>query len=160
MVQARPSVFEKNNADGVKRVQTTKNQAYAFLMESSQIEYEMQTKCDLKQVGGWLDSKGYGIAMPIDYPYRGAINTAILKLQEEFKLKEMKDKWWKKMRDEPLCPVSSSEKGSTELALSNVGGVFLVLGIGVGIAFALALVEFLWNVRKVSVEEHVSFILN
>jgi ionotropic glutamate receptor len=161
MIQARPSVFEKNNADGVKRVQTTKNRMYAFLMESSQIEYEIETKCDLKQVGNWLDSKGYGIAMPIDYPYRSAINTAILKLQEDSKLIELKDKWWKKMRDEPSCPsIRSSEKSSSELALANVGGVFLVLGIGVSVAFVLAILEFLWNVRNVSVEEHVSLDLD
>jgi ionotropic glutamate receptor len=161
MIQARPSVFEKNNADGVKRVQTTKNRMYAFLMESSQIEYEIETKCDLKQVGNWLDSKGYGIAMPIDYPYRSAINTAILKLQEDSKLIELKDKWWKKMRDEPSCPsIRSSEKSSSEVALANVGGVFLVLGIGVSVAFVLAILEFLWNVRNVSVEEHVSLDLD
>lgn len=43
-----------------------------------------------------------------------------------------------------------------DLALANVGGVFFVLGIGVGIAVVLAIFEFLWNVRSVSVEEHVS----
>lgn len=46
-------------------------------------------------------------------------------------------------------------ESSNELALSNVGGVFLVLGIGVAVAFILAILEFLWNVRNVSVEEHV-----
>lgn len=65
MASAKPSVFEKNNADGVKRVLTTKNQLYAFLMESSQIEYEVERNCELKQVGGRMDSKGYGIAMPV-----------------------------------------------------------------------------------------------
>lgn len=65
MQSSKPSVFEKSNADGVKRVQTTKNQLYAFLMESSSIEYEVEKNCDLKQVGTWLDNKGYGIAMPV-----------------------------------------------------------------------------------------------
>lgn len=64
MVSAKPSVFEKTNAEGVKRVQTDKKGYYAFLMESSSIEYEVERNCDLKQVGAWLDSKGYGIAMP------------------------------------------------------------------------------------------------
>lgn len=64
MISAKPSVFEKTNAEGVKRVQNEKNNLYAFLMESSSIEYEVERNCDLKQVGSWLDSKGYGIAMP------------------------------------------------------------------------------------------------
>lgn len=37
-----------------------------------------------------------------------------------------------------------------------MGGVFLVLGVGIALAYVLAIVEFLWNVRNVSVEEHVS----
>lgn len=48
------------------------------------------------------------------------------------------------------------EEGELALALANVGGVFLVLGIGIALSYVLALVEFLWNVRNVSVEEHVS----
>lgn len=34
-------------------------------MESSQIEYFTQQNCNLTQVGGQLDSKGYGIALPM-----------------------------------------------------------------------------------------------
>lgn len=64
MKSADPSVFESSNEEGVKRVLTSKGM-YAFLMESSSIEYEMERNCDLMQVGGWLDSKGYGIAMPV-----------------------------------------------------------------------------------------------
>ena len=47
--------------EGVKRVQDSKG-LYAFLMESSTIEFFIERKCDLTQVGGMLDSKGYGIA--------------------------------------------------------------------------------------------------
>lgn len=69
MKSAEPTVFEKSNADGVKRVLTTKQQLYAFLMESSSIEYECERNCDLRQVGTRLDSKGYGIAMPFSNFY-------------------------------------------------------------------------------------------
>lgn len=48
------------------------------------------------------------------------------------------------------------EKNADELGLDNVGGVFLVLGVGVGMSFGFAVLEFLWNVRQVSVEEHVN----
>lgn len=65
MKTAEPSVFETSNADGVKRVLSTKNSLYAFLMESSSIEYEVERNCELKRVGNRLDSKGYGIAMPV-----------------------------------------------------------------------------------------------
>jgi NAD(P)H-flavin reductase len=54
---------------------------------------------------------------------------------------------------------SSDEGPSNKLALQNVGGVFLVLGVGIGLAYLVAIFEFLWNVRNVSVEEHVMLIL-
>lgn len=65
MKHTKPSVFEKTNDDGIKRVLATKDQRYAFLMESSTIEYIIERNCDLKQVGSRLDTKHYGIAMPM-----------------------------------------------------------------------------------------------
>ena len=37
---------------------------YAFFMEAAAIEYHIERNCDLKQLGGLLDNKGYGIALP------------------------------------------------------------------------------------------------
>lgn len=48
---------------GIERILKKKGD-FAFLMESSQIEYMTQQNCNLTQVGGQLDSKGYGIALP------------------------------------------------------------------------------------------------
>jgi hypothetical protein len=64
MSQTRPSVFVNSNEEGVERVQKEKG-LYAFFMESTSIEYQVERKCDLQQVGGLLDSKGYGIGMPV-----------------------------------------------------------------------------------------------
>ncbi len=33
-------------------------------MESTSVEYVIERNCELAQVGGLLDSKGYGIALP------------------------------------------------------------------------------------------------
>lgn len=57
-----PGPYVKSNMEGVKRVQDSKG-LYAFLMESSTIEFFTERKCDLTQIGGMIDSKGYGIAM-------------------------------------------------------------------------------------------------
>lgn len=61
MWQAMSGSLADSNADGVSRVQAG---GYAFLMESTTIEYVVERNCQLTQVGGLLDSKGYGIAMP------------------------------------------------------------------------------------------------
>lgn len=53
-------VLVLENDDGVAKAQ---RERYAFFMETSSIEYEIQRKCDLNQVGSKLDEKSYGIAM-------------------------------------------------------------------------------------------------
>lgn len=53
-------VLVLENDDGVGKAQ---KERYAFFMETSSIEYEIQRKCELNQVGQKLDEKSYGIAM-------------------------------------------------------------------------------------------------
>ncbi|XP_017753499.1 PREDICTED: glutamate receptor ionotropic, kainate 2-like isoform X1 [Eufriesea mexicana] len=154
MMEARPSVFTKSNDEGVDRV--LKKRDYAFLMESTTIEYRMERNCDLDKVGGLIDNKGYGIALPRNSPYRTPISGAILMLQEKGLLQDLKKKWWEE-RGGGLCSkVDQEPTVSSELGLANVGGVFLVLLIGCCGSFVIAVFEFLWNVRKVAVKEKVT----
>ncbi|KAK1127273.1 hypothetical protein K0M31_003817 [Melipona bicolor] len=154
MQEARPSVFTKSNDEGVDRV--LKKYDYAFLMESTTIEYRMERNCDLDKVGGLIDNKGYGIALPRNSPYRTPISGAILRLQEKGTLQDLKKKWWEE-RGGGLCSkIEQEPTSSSELGLANVGGVFLVLLIGTCGSFIIAVFEFLWNVRKVAVKEKVT----
>ncbi|XP_045499151.1 glutamate receptor ionotropic, kainate 2 isoform X2 [Colias croceus] len=154
MESARPTVFTSSNKEGEERVMRGKG-SYAYLMESTTIEYVVERNCDLTQVGGMLDSKGYGIAMPPNSPYRTAISGAVLKLQEEGKLHILKTKWWKEKRGGGSCRDETSKSSSTanELGLANVGGVFVVLMGGMGVACVIAVCEFVWKSRKVAVDE-------
>ncbi|XP_023937995.2 glutamate receptor ionotropic, kainate 2 isoform X4 [Bicyclus anynana] len=158
MESARPTVFTSSNKEGEERVMRGKG-GYAYLMESTTIEYVVERNCDLTQVGGMLDSKGYGIAMPPNSPYRTAISGAVLKLQEEGKLHILKTKWWKEKRGGGSCRDETSKSSSTanELGLANVGGVFVVLMGGMGVACVIAVCEFVWKSRKVAVDERVYF---
>lgn len=61
MESQKPAVFTKSNNEGVSRVMESDGQ-YAFLMESNSIQYQIERNCELIQIGGLLDSKGYGIA--------------------------------------------------------------------------------------------------
>ena len=49
MMDAKPSVFTENNDEGVERVIKGKRQ-YAFIMESTSIEYHVERHCELQQV--------------------------------------------------------------------------------------------------------------
>ncbi|CAH1993009.1 unnamed protein product [Acanthoscelides obtectus] len=157
MESQRPSVFTSTNHEGVERVVKGKG-GYAFLMESTSIEYVIERNCELTQVGGLLDSKGYGIAMPPNSPFRTAISGAILKLQEEGKLHILKTRWWKEKRGGGKCLDETTKTSSTanELGLANVGGVFVVLIGGMGVACVIAVCEFVWKSRKTAVEERKS----
>jgi len=60
-------VFVNSTKDGLDRVRKGN---YAFLLESTMNEYVTQRNCDLMQVGGLLDAKGYGIGTPRGQPLR------------------------------------------------------------------------------------------
>jgi len=60
MMDNADEVLLEKNEDGVRKAQ---QENYAYLMESSSIEYIKQRKCNVTQIGGLLDAKSYGIAM-------------------------------------------------------------------------------------------------
>ncbi|EGI59306.1 Glutamate receptor, ionotropic kainate 2 [Acromyrmex echinatior] len=156
MTDARPSVFTSSNRDGIERVVKAKGQ-YAYFMESSSIDYQLERNCEIIKIGGLIDNKGYGIAMPRNSAYRIPINRAILKLGERGILSEIKKKWWQE-RGGGLCTKDEEEKSenTSELGLANVGGVFFVLMCGLCGSFFIAICEFLWNIRKVAVTEKIT----
>ena len=87
----------KTNDDGVEKVINSTGK-YAFFMESSTIQYILERQCEVTQIGGELDAKGYGIAMRLGTPYKPLFDGAILKLQEDGVLHKMKTKWWEQKR--------------------------------------------------------------
>lgn len=77
-------------------------------------------------------------------------------------MKKLKARWWadpnKKKKEDGNCNDDDKKEDSNELELrlANVGGVFLVLLCGCAASFIVGILEFLWNVRKVAVEEKVT----
>ncbi|XP_069950782.1 glutamate receptor ionotropic, kainate 2-like isoform X2 [Cherax quadricarinatus] len=155
MESTSPSVFTKSNAEGVKRVQE-ENGLYAYLMESSSIEYITERNCDLTQVGGLLDSKSYGIALPPGSPYKGPLDVAILSMQERGRLHVLKEKWFKQKRGGGKCKEEAGGSSmASELNLSNVGGVFVVLLGGMGLALVVAMGEFILECYDIAKDDQL-----
>lgn len=146
MESRRAETLLESNSKGVERV---KKGDFAFLMESTTIEYTVERNCDLSQVGSLLDQKGYGIATQQDSPYRAVLSEAILTLQEKGALHRLKDRWWKEKKEgNTSCEVKEQQKSSgtaSELGLDHVGGVFVVLGAGALLAIIICLLEFYWK---------------
>ncbi|CAG9787778.1 unnamed protein product [Diatraea saccharalis] len=155
-MMANPVVLVDSNDEGEKRVLNGKNK-YAFFMESCTIDYKLKRNCDLTKVGGELDSKDYGIAMPANSPFRSHINKAILKLKEHTILDEIKTKWWDTKYGAIKCPPKtddSSVEGS--LGMENLFGAFLVLMVGQVFCLFIAAAEFLNECRNIVVREQVT----
>lgn len=156
-METHPELMTQTNDIGLDRVKS-ETENYAFLMESTSIEYMVERNCDVAQVGGLLDSKGYGIAMKKNSPFRQPMSESILQLQEQGKITRMKDKWWKEKRGGGACADDDASSGDAQpLVLANVGGVFIVLVAGSGLAVICAFVEMIINVWITSHKMKVSF---
>lgn len=149
MKEHRKSVMMKSTLEGVKRV---KRSNYAYLMESAMIEYYMSRdrECELDQVGGLIDSKGYGIGVAPGLDHlRDQITLQILEMQRDQLLQKLKNKWW---REGTTCTLDSHRRGQDvqpqSLDLHGVGGIFMSLGAGLVLAVVVACVEFTWHTRQ------------
>lgn len=150
-------VMMGSNTEGVEKIEESDGM-YAFFMESAAIEYLVERRCKLSQVGGLLDSKGYGIATSKGTPYKDYLDHAILKLMEGGVLHKLKIKWWKQKRGGGACQASGGGGGVSPLGLSNVAGVFLVTLAGCGCAVIFAIIEFLIGTRKSAQDAGISWL--
>ncbi|XP_029165094.1 glutamate receptor ionotropic, kainate 2-like isoform X2 [Nylanderia fulva] len=154
MTENEAEVLPEFNDVAINKV---KMENYAFLMESSSIEYTVERECNVTQVGGLLDEKGYGIAMKKHSPYRHHFNTALLKLSESGIITELKKKWWQEKRGGGKCHENGGGGSADELGLDNVGGVFVVLSVGAVLSCVYTIFELLWDVARTSIRENVVF---
>ncbi|KAI7799208.1 putative glutamate receptor ionotropic, partial [Triplophysa rosa] len=140
MYSKQPSVFVKSTEEGIARVLNSK---YAFLLESTMNEYYRVLNCNLTQIGGLLDTKGYGIGMPLGSPFRDEITLGVLQLQENNRLEILKRRWWEGGK----CPKEEDHRAKG-LGMENIGGIFVVLICGLIIAVFVAIMEFVWSTRR------------
>ncbi|KAH7643153.1 kainate-selective ionotropic glutamate receptor-like protein 3 [Dermatophagoides farinae] len=151
-MESNPEVYINKVTDAIERV---RKGGYAYLAESSTIEYLIQRRCDLIQVGNWLDNKGYGIATPPESPYRTPISNAITVLQDRGTLYQLKKRWWVE-KGGGLCTDDTVFTSAAELKIENLGGVFLVLTVGVAIGLLCGFIEFVWKSLKIARDERES----
>nr|CAH8874202.1 unnamed protein product [Trichobilharzia regenti] len=152
-MSSQKGLLMNNTLEAIQRV---KREEYAFLLESTMNEYYTQRDCELMQVGGLLDSKGYGIGLPEGSKYRDPISEAILKLQKSQMLEKLKFYWWREHDIEKPCdtsPTKSSDANS--LGVEKVGGCFVMLLIGMAVSLLVGLLEFVCNAyRRVANKKH------
>lgn len=78
-------------------------------------------------------------------------------MQEEGKLHKLKEKWWVENNEGAGKCETESTGGASELemGMDSVGGVFLVLTAGLFVSIIVGIIDFLWNLRQISIDEKV-----
>lgn len=117
-MEKHQSVFVSTYEEGTKKVQEGN---YAFLMESTMIDYAVQRDCNLTQISGLLDSKGYGIATPKGSVWKDKLSLAVLELQEKGVIQMLYDKWWKNAADICIKDEKVKEFKPKPLDLNDLG---------------------------------------
>ncbi|KFM81340.1 Glutamate receptor, ionotropic kainate 2, partial [Stegodyphus mimosarum] len=155
MIKHAKEVFVSSNTEGIEKV---KKGNYAYLMEATSIEYNTERECNLTQIGGLLDSKGYGIAVKKGKrKLRNWLTGGILRLQQDGVLHNIKERWWKQKKGGGICTQTKKASGTVnELGLGNVGGVFVVMLLGLFLSACVAVAEFFWFQRKLRRDPEMS----
>ncbi|XP_008289516.1 glutamate receptor ionotropic, kainate 3, partial [Stegastes partitus] len=138
----------KSIEDGIQRVLKSD---YALITESTTIEYITRRNCNLTQVGGIIDSKGYGIGTPLGSPYRDKITIAILSILEDGRLHMLREKWW----SGSSC-LDEERRETGPMGIQNLGGIFIVLASGLVLSVFVAIAEFIYKLRKTAEREQRS----
>uniref|UniRef100_A0A8C4F4T8 Glutamate receptor n=1 Tax=Dicentrarchus labrax TaxID=13489 RepID=A0A8C4F4T8_DICLA len=148
-MSSKPSTsLVKSIEDGIQRVLKSD---YALIMESTTIDYITKRNCNLTQVGGLIDSKGYGIGTPLGSPYRDKITIAILSILEDGRLHMLKEKWW----SGSSC-LDEERRETGPMGIQNLGGIFIVLASGLVLSVFVAIAEFIYKLRKTAEREQRS----
>uniref|UniRef100_G3PL19 Glutamate receptor n=1 Tax=Gasterosteus aculeatus aculeatus TaxID=481459 RepID=G3PL19_GASAC len=148
-MSSKPSTsLVKSIEDGIQRVLKSD---YALIMESTTIDYITKRNCNLTQLGGLIDSKGYGIGTPIGSPYRDKITIAILSILEDGRLHMLKEKWW----SGSSC-LDEERHETGPMGIHNLGGIFIVLASGLVLSVFVAIAEFVYKLRKTAEREQRS----
>ncbi|XP_053183922.1 glutamate receptor ionotropic, kainate 3 [Scomber japonicus] len=148
-MSSKPSTsLVKSIEDGIQRVLKSD---YALIMESTTIDYITRRNCNLTQVGGIIDSKGYGIGTPLGSPYRDKITIAILSILEDGRLHMLKEKWW----SGSSC-LDEERRETGPMGIQNLGGIFIVLASGLVLSVFVAIAEFIYKLRKTAEREQRS----
>ncbi|CAF4764845.1 unnamed protein product, partial [Rotaria sp. Silwood2] len=135
-----------SNREGIENVRQA-NGKFAFLTESVFNEYANERlPCDTMRIGKNLNTKSYGITIPLGSDLREAISRAVLELKENGFLERLKQKWYYE-RSECTNFGTKEFKRTRTLNLLNVASMLYILIMSLGISMVLAVLEVLLKTK-------------
>uniref|UniRef100_A0A1I7XI83 PBPe domain-containing protein n=1 Tax=Heterorhabditis bacteriophora TaxID=37862 RepID=A0A1I7XI83_HETBA len=135
---------------------STMQHNYAYLMESTSLEYEVQQNCNLTQIGGVLGSKGYGIALQKKSEWTDRISRQILLYAKRGIIEMKKTKWWRSKGAACSGTGSTVKQQRFSLNMYNVAGLFIILGTGLILGVITVIVELFIRSRQIARKENIS----
>ncbi|XP_007900303.2 glutamate receptor U1 [Callorhinchus milii] len=139
MEQKGEFVLVSSMTEAIHRVQESN---YAYIGETSSLEYAVAQHCDLRMATEVIALRGYGIGATSRSGLTKKLSVAILELREAGDLDNLKDKWWKR-----LCSPEDVAQGGP-LTPNPLGGLFIFLAAGLAVAMVVACTELALKSRK------------
>lgn len=105
----------------------------AFIWDSARLEYEAAQDCDLATATEQFGRSGYGIGLQKNSFWTEKINQAVLAMHESGFMEELDNKWILQGDDgdDDDCPTRAERAKPATLGLGNMGGVFILVGVGI-----------------------------
>ncbi|XP_037288820.2 ionotropic receptor 25a [Rhipicephalus microplus] len=146
--------------EGLEKVKGSKGsqEGFAFLADAMRVQYATMTDCDLVSIGREFSKMPLALGVQRNSPLKDMLSSAIIKLLREGRLEDLKDIWWNKNPARQNC--DDKDRQSDAIGIRNIGGVFIVIGIGVVGAVITLGIEFWWfgnrkaGTKVVTVKEH------
>nr|CAH8871570.1 unnamed protein product [Trichobilharzia regenti] len=139
-------VMETSNYDSVEEaIQAIKSGSLkAFIWESARLQYEVSLDCELITTGEVFGRNSYGLVMKKRNPWLHELSQAVLNFHERG-IMETLDTAWIHLKSNNC---ERTESSPATLGLTNMAGVFIMIGMGLVAGVVLTFVEVLCVKRK------------
>ena len=134
--------------EAIRRVEDQTRGEYVFIWDRPILDYIASRRpCNTEVVGREFHSHGYALAMPLGMPYESNFSLSILKMRESGFMEQVINKWLDGLECSSAVGVNELTDAS-EVRLTDLIGVFLILAATTIGSFALAFLERVWWLRN------------
>ncbi|OQR70578.1 glutamate-like [Tropilaelaps mercedesae] len=110
----------------------------AFIWDSSRLEYEAARHCDLLTAGEQFGRSGYGVALQRNSFWVDKVTLALLEMHESGLMEQLDSLW---IHNGGRRCESKLERTPATLGLTNMAGVFILVGAGIFGGLVLIVIE-------------------
>lgn len=122
----------------MQRCHSPRRNIDAFIWDSSRLEYEAARHCDLVTAGEQFGRSGYGVALQRNSFWVDKVTLALLEMHESGHMEQLDSRW---IHNGGRRCESKLERTPATLGLTNMAGVFILVGAGIFGGLVLIIIE-------------------